>query len=302
MTAEAEEEILNKFDSGDSEVNSAVDESEQNQASKQNNKTEEVVSNENAPEGATKKEQEEKIVDKTDEAEASAVVLENGIEDMNVEKSQDTSTDNSNSVKLRDLESVTKDLKDTVDTEDLLQLTSVKEADAANETSSSSSSEKDDSEEAAEQSVDDIVERDDENDDLIDRHESMDCGDMMDIEENNSLGVEVSEEMNKDYENLLNSEKKNELSKNLENDNTEKANNIEKIEKSDESNNKSDTLICNGDASTLEKDALNDKVGSDDKLCVSGAQEKDVGNTNITSDKTIESYESNLQNKHQGKL
>lgn len=107
------------------------------------------------------------------------------------------------------LNTVSKDFKDTMDTEDLLQVTSVKEADAANENSSSASSEKDDLEESVDPSNEDTNEREeDDNEELIERPpEGVDCGDMVDIEENNPLGDEVSEEMNKDYENLLNSEK-----------------------------------------------------------------------------------------------
>lgn len=228
-------------------------------------------------------------------------------EDSNVDESEQLRRSN-NADRLRNLESVTKDLKDTVDTEDLLQVTDVKEADA-NESSSSSSSEKDDSEEAAEQSLDDNNERDYDNDDLIDRpSESMDCGDMMDIEENNPLGVEVSEEMDKDYENLLNSEKSNELSKELENANTENESNEENVAESIvEKNSKSNKVVCNGDASTAEKKALNEKINNDDEAHISETQgTADVSTDTVTDETTqaphLSCTESILHNETCGKF
>lgn len=198
----------------------------------------------------------EGVEEKKDQGTDTVPEKESGAEGLNGED---------NASRVSQLDSVTKELKDTLDTEDLLQVTSVKEADAENDISSGSSSDKEDLEDTADPSIEDTIERDDDNED--DRpSESMDCGDMMDIEENNPLGVEVSEEMDKDYENLLNSEKNNELSEPAQNadikmeiekeveDNSER----DKVPKTD------DNLIGDGDANGPAKLESDSKVNTSD--------------------------------------
>lgn len=228
---ETEEEILNKFDNAEPQSDVAVDEdallNEKQEETvlktndTNNDETAPIPSCEDASKDATTKIEEETedsnkkyVSEKEDTNEKKDI---NGSEketstntvQMDTDNRVEENTDSSQPDKINGMNTVSNDFKDTMDTEDLLQVTSVKEADVANENSSSASSEKDDLEESVDPSNDDTNEReDDDNEELIERpSEGADCGDMVDIEENNPLGDEVSEEMDKDYENLLNSEK-----------------------------------------------------------------------------------------------
>lgn len=340
---ETEDEILNKYETADPEIDATVDEDillsdKQDDASKKSDNVEKALADrkeENEDKEESKKEEEkddnyqEKVVqEQRKEVESNDIEREKKVEDekkaennMEVEEEKETekldtsvessvtlpdeedaermvvdeteeASSNNNSLRLLNLDSVTKDLKDTVDTEDLLQVTSVKEADAANDVSSSSStsSEKDDSEEMVDPSVDDSNERDDDNDDLIDRPcESLECTeDILDIEENNPLGVEVSEEMDKDYENLLNSEKQNQLCEELESENVNKENNLlSHLETVDSS--KTEKIVCNGDASILESDKPNKKISvADDKSDFCESNENENKATESVTDKNAE--------------
>lgn len=143
----------------------------------------------------------------------------------NIEESNDSYKINSSAAdeKAEELkyakESVEKNLKETMDLEDLLQVTNVKEVnddmevpdnekdDASNENSSSASSEKDDNEEmdtAIDKYIDDIDP--DEADDKLLKDE---CIDAVDIEENSPLAEELNMEVEKEYQNLLSQENDN---------------------------------------------------------------------------------------------
>lgn len=270
LTAEAEDEILNKFDTSENVSDCAIDEDallneKHNEPVLEEQKTEEPTPPESCDSEEKKDEENVTKVGTEPDVESSKTPVEAQAED---EISSSLSATNS----------VSKDVKDTMDTEDLLQVTSVKEADGSNE--NSDSSEKDESEDVT---MDDCNEREeDDNEELADRpaeNGDGDCGDVMDFEENTiPLSGEVSEEMDKDYENLLNTEKEN-----AEKEEAGQKSNGEKVE---------DDLIADGSKVDENKQICSEvkvnEQAKDDE--VNSSSEKDaqcVSSTKPTSDDDV---------------